>query len=42
MPVNIEGMRGKRFVLAEEVAMLQAPPEPPALGPLYRLFRARP
>jgi uncharacterized protein len=27
VPVEIEGMRGKRFVLAEEVAMLEAPPE---------------
>ena len=28
MPVEIEGMRGKRFVLAEELALLEAPPEP--------------
>ncbi len=28
MPVEIEGMRGKRFVLREEVALLEAPPEP--------------
>jgi uncharacterized protein YcaQ len=28
MSVDIEGVRGKRFVLAEEVALLQAPPEP--------------
>jgi uncharacterized protein len=27
-PVEVEGMRGKRFVLAEELALLQAPPEP--------------
>jgi len=29
VPVDIEGVRGKRLVLAEEVALLQAPPEPP-------------
>ncbi len=28
MPVDVEGVRGKRFVLAEELALLQAPPEP--------------
>jgi uncharacterized protein len=28
VPVEIEGMRGKRFVLREELALLQAPPEP--------------
>jgi len=28
-PVEVEGMRGKRFVLAEELPLLQAPPEPP-------------
>jgi len=28
VPVEVEGVRGKRFVLAEEVALLQAPPEP--------------
>jgi uncharacterized protein len=28
VPVEIEGMRGKRFVLPEELALLQAPPEP--------------
>jgi uncharacterized protein YcaQ len=27
--VEIEGLRGKRFVVAEEVERLQAPPEPP-------------
>ena len=26
--VDVEGVRGKRFVLAEELALLQAPPEP--------------
>jgi uncharacterized protein YcaQ len=30
VPVEVEGMRGKRFVLAEEVAQLEAPPETPA------------
>ncbi|HXY79827.1 MAG TPA: crosslink repair DNA glycosylase YcaQ family protein [Gaiellaceae bacterium] len=28
VPVEVEGVRGKRFVLAEEVALLQAPPKP--------------
>jgi uncharacterized protein YcaQ len=28
VPVNVEGVRGKRLVLAEELALLQAPPEP--------------
>jgi hypothetical protein len=28
VPTEIDGMRGKRFVVAEELAMLQAPPEP--------------
>ena len=28
VPVEVEGVRGKRFVLAEEVVLLQAPPEP--------------
>ena len=29
VPVEIEGLRGKRFVLAEEVSLLEQPPEPP-------------
>ena len=29
VPIEIEGLRGKRFVLKEEVAALEAPPEPP-------------
>jgi uncharacterized protein len=29
VPVSVEGVRGKRFVLREEVALLNAPPEPP-------------
>jgi uncharacterized protein YcaQ len=29
VPVEIEGVRGKRFVLREEVGLLEAPPEPP-------------
>ena len=29
VPVEVEGVRGKRFVLAEDVALLEAPPEPP-------------
>ena len=28
MPVEVEGMRGKRFVVHEELSLLQAPPEP--------------
>ncbi len=30
VPVEVEGVRGKRFVLREEVGLLEAPPEPPA------------
>ena len=29
LPVEVEGTRGKRFVVAEEAALLEAPPEPP-------------
>jgi uncharacterized protein YcaQ len=29
LPVEIEGIRGKRFVVSEEAALLEAPPEPP-------------
>jgi uncharacterized protein len=29
VPVDVEGVRGKRFVLAEEIGFLEAPPEPP-------------
>ncbi len=29
VPVDVEGVRGKRLVLAEELALLQAPPAPP-------------
>ena len=29
VPVEVEGMRGKRLVLADELALLQAPPEVP-------------
>jgi hypothetical protein len=33
VPVDIEGVRGKRLVLAEEVALLRAPPElPPSVA----------
>jgi uncharacterized protein YcaQ len=28
IPVDVAGVRGRRFVLAEELALLQAPPEP--------------
>jgi uncharacterized protein YcaQ len=30
VPVDVEGVRGERFVLREEVALLQSPPEPSA------------
>ena len=30
IPVTIEGVRGRRFVLREEVELLTAPPEPPS------------
>lgn len=30
VPVHVEGVRGTRFVLAEELALLQAPPQPAA------------
>jgi len=29
VPVEVEGLRGKRFVVAEELAQLESPPEPP-------------
>ena len=29
LPVEVEGMRGKRFAVADEVALLESPPEPP-------------
>ena len=29
VPVTVDGVRGKRFVLRDEVALLDAPPEPP-------------
>ena len=29
VPVEVEGVRGKRFVIAEDVELLEAPPEPP-------------
>jgi uncharacterized protein len=29
VPVTVEGVRGRRFVLREEVGLLEAPPEPP-------------
>ena len=29
VPVEVEGVRGKRFVLEEDVELLAAPPEPP-------------
>jgi hypothetical protein len=30
VPVDVEGLRGKRFVLNDELALLEAPPEPTA------------
>jgi uncharacterized protein len=29
LPVEVEGLRGKRFVLRDELGLLEAPPEPP-------------
>ena len=29
VPVEVEGVRGKRFVIGEDVELLEAPPEPP-------------
>ncbi len=29
VPVNVEGVRGKRLVIREDVGLLEAPPEPP-------------
>jgi uncharacterized protein YcaQ len=46
VPVEVEGVRGKRFVLREEVALLEAPPEPSAsvafLSPFDPLVWDRP
>jgi uncharacterized protein len=39
-PVDVDGMRGKRLVLAEEVAQLEAPPEPGASVALIPPFDA--
>jgi uncharacterized protein YcaQ len=30
VPVDVEGVRGKRFVVADDVPLLESPPEPPA------------
>jgi uncharacterized protein YcaQ len=42
VPVDVEGLRGPRFVLREEVELLESPPEPPAsvalLAPLDPLM----
>jgi uncharacterized protein YcaQ len=42
VPVEVEGLRGQRFVLREELELLSAPPEPPAsvafLAPLDPLM----
>ena len=42
VPVDVEGVRGKRLVLAEELELLQAPPEPTAsvafIGPFDSLL----
>src|SRR5262245_50712440 len=46
VPVEVEGVRGKRFVLPEEIALLKAPPEPPPsvafLSPFDPLIWDRP
>jgi uncharacterized protein YcaQ len=38
VPLDVEGVRGKRFVLREEVGLLEAPPEPPASVALLSPF----
>ena len=40
VPVVVEGMSGKRFVLEDEVGLLEAPPEPPASVALLPPFDA--
>lgn len=40
VPVDIEGVRGKRFVLKDEVELLEAPPDPPASVALIPPFDA--
>ena len=40
VPVDIEGVPGKRFVLRDEVALLEAPPEPPPSVALIAPFDA--
>jgi uncharacterized protein len=46
VPVDVEGVRGKRFVVPEDVALLEAPPEPPPsvafLSPFDALVWDRP
>jgi uncharacterized protein YcaQ len=46
VPVDVEGVRGKRFVLGEELALPQAPPEPPPsvafVGPFDSLLWDKP
>ncbi len=46
VPVDVEGVRGKRFVLADEVGLLENPPEPPPsvafLSPFDALVWDRP
>jgi uncharacterized protein YcaQ len=38
VPVEVEGVRGKRFVLGDELALLEAPAEPPASVALIAPF----
>ena len=40
VPVDVEGVRGKRFVLPDELGLLEAPPEPPASVALLPPFDA--
>jgi uncharacterized protein YcaQ len=46
VPVEVEGVRGKRFVLPEDLTLLEAPPEPPPsvafLSPFDALIWDRP
>jgi uncharacterized protein len=40
VPVEVEGVRGKRFVLPEEIPLLEAPPEPPPSAAFLSPFDA--
>jgi uncharacterized protein YcaQ len=40
VPVEVEGVRGKRFVVRDDVALLEAPPEPPPTAAFLPPFDA--